>query len=98
MVLSLKKWKTRCILSAEWSNNDDSFLEDAIHAAKETYSEHCGQEELVDWLKSIRPCSQWRPSKEQMETLEYYMHTLICNKRKEILFGLYTDLKKLREE
>ena len=53
---------------------------------------------LFYWLKSLKERYTWKPSKEQMETLEYYMHTLICNKRKEILFGLYTDLKKLREE
>ena len=54
---------------AGWSNNDDSLLEDAIHAAKETYSEHCGQEELVDWLKSLKgrvlPQQEWSEEDEK---------------------------------
>ena len=40
----------------------------------------------------------WKPSEEQMNTLEYYMHTLICNEHKEVLFELYADLKKLMEK
>ena len=49
-------------------------------------------------LKSLRPQSTWKPSDEQMRTLEHYMHTLVCTKYKEILFGLYSDLKELRGE
>ena len=62
-------------------------------------------EGMAEVLRNIRdkyyhiiPQTTWKPSDEQMNTLEHYMHTLICNKHKEILFGLYTDLKKLREE
>lgn len=51
-----------------------------------------------DWLKSLKDKYTWKPSEEQMNTLEYYMHTLICNEHKEVLFGLYADLKKLREK
>lgn len=40
----------------------------------------------------------WRPSDEQIKTLEYYMHSLICTKHKEVLFGLYEQLKKLKGE
>ena len=49
-------------------------------------------------LKSLRHQSTWKPSDEQMRTLEHYMHTLVCTKYKEILFGLYSDLKELRGE
>ena len=51
-----------------------------------------------NWLKSLKDKYTWKPSEEQMNTLEYYMHTLICNEHKEVLFGLYADLKKLMEE
>ena len=50
-----------------------------------------------DWLKSLKDKYTWKPSEEQMNTLEYYMHTLVCNEHKEVLFGLYADLKKLME-
>lgn len=49
----------------------------------------------IDWLKSIKERIIWKPSKKQMETLEYYMHTLLATEHKEVLFGLYNDLKKL---
>ena len=45
--------------------------------------------------KSLRPQNQWKPSEEQMATLEYYMHTLLATEHKEVLFGLYNDLKQL---
>ena len=51
-----------------------------------------------DWLKSLKDKYTWKPSEEQMNTLEYYMHTLVCNEHKEVLFGLYADLKKLMEK
>ena len=51
-----------------------------------------------NWLKSLKERYTWKPSDEQMNTLEYYMHTLVCNEHKEVLFGLYADLKKLMEE
>ena len=49
-------------------------------------------------LIKIEQNPAWKPSDEQMNTLEYYMHTLVCNKHKEVLFGLYADLKKLMEK
>ena len=51
-----------------------------------------------NWLESLKERYTWKPSEEQMNTLEYYMHTLICNEHKEVLFGLYADLKKLMEK
>ena len=56
------------------------------------------QKQIADWFESLKERYAWKPSEEQMNTLEYYMHTLICNEHKEVLFGLYADLKKLMEE
>lgn len=39
----------------------------------------------------------WKPTEEQLKTLEYYMVALNCDEHKEILFGLYDQLKKLAE-
>lgn len=55
-------------------------------------------EQVDNWFKSLKERYTWKPSEEQMNTLEYYMHTLICNEHKEVLFGLYEDLKKLTEK
>ena len=56
------------------------------------------QKQIADWFESLKERYTWKPSEEQMNTLEYYMHTLVCNEHKEVLFGLYADLKKLMEK
>ncbi len=54
-------------------------------------------EEVENWLKSLRPQSQWKPSDEQMEVLK--SSTYCQNKQmSKALFELYQDLLKLREE
>lgn len=51
----------------------------------------------VDWLKSLRPQLQWKPSDEQMKALlsEVEAWTKGCPKQV-ILESLYNDLKKLK--
>ena len=55
--------------------------------------------ELEDAIGTIHKIqdiySYWKPTEEQMRTLEYYMHTLSSNKHKEVLFGLMEQLKAL---
>ena len=54
----------------------------------------------VDWLKSLRPQLQWKPSDEQMKALADAL-SLAKNCGEEIAFDLRTlheQLKKLREE
>jgi hypothetical protein len=84
----------------EWSKEDERMyrgLHNLIYSTP-----YCdSRKELSDWLESLRykigSQKYWKPSDEQMNTLEYYMHTLVCDEHKEILFGLYADLKKLTE-
>jgi hypothetical protein len=45
----------------------------------------------VDWLKSLRPQSQWKPSDEQMDELRKYSDNVV-------LRNLYYNLKKLKVE
>ena len=47
------------------------------------------------WLTFFKGRYTWKPSDEQIKTLEYYMCTLVCNHYKETLISLYQDLKKL---
>ena len=50
-----------------------------------------------DWLKSLRPQSQWKPSDEQMDALLVKIPIEnSCNKVDNILKSLYSDLKKLK--
>lgn len=86
-----------------WSEEDERNLQgiiDEIEANKNNAPDYdvATYNRFLSWLKSIKERYSWKPSEEQMNTLEYYMHTLICNEHKEVLFGLYADLKKLMEK
>lgn len=61
----------------------------------EYIQKHWKESTYYDKLKSLRPQPHWKPSEEQMRVMEYYMHALVSNENKEILFSLYSDLKKL---
>ena len=86
----------------EWSEEDKNRHYFLCKLLRETWDKAIVEGSCIDdaitWFEKlperIYPHS-WKPSKEQMEVLEYYMHALMCTKNKEILFGLYSDLKKL---
>lgn len=86
-----------------WSEEDERNLQgiiDEIEANKNNAPDYdvATYNRFLSWLKSIKERYTWKPSDEQMRTLEHHMHTLVCTKYKEILFGLYSDLKELRGE
>lgn len=95
---------TSCIIEQKpaWSEEDEEIYRKCICAMRASACGFPEEEKFVEqvdnWFKSLKDRYSWKPSEEQMNTLEYYMHTLICNEHKEVLFGLYEDLKKLREE
>ena len=72
----------------EWGEVNDSMIE-GIKIAILNYYDKENAEEIINWLKSLKPQKRWKPSKEQMEELEYvtrgnsYQH----------LTSLYQDLK-----
>jgi hypothetical protein len=81
---------------AEWSEKDEKMI-DAIYSCVDSHYDGLAKDALLIRLKSLKNRYTWKPSDRQMNVLEYYMHTLACNEHKEILFGLYQDLKKLKE-
>ena len=96
---------TSCIIEqkpASWSEEDEEIYRKCICAMRASACGFPEEEKFVEqvdnWFKSLKDRYSWKPSEEQMNTLENYMHTLICNEHKEVLFGLYADLKKLREK
>ena len=95
--------KHRAQPKQEWNKDDEERIKNIISVLDvqvcwdgATGKKGNPYQKEIDWLKSLRPQSTWKPSDKQMRTLEHYMHTLVCNEHKEILFGLYTDLKKLK--
>ena len=95
---------------AEWSEEDEEMLKDIIRGIKAT--EHIvfthdaqGRTQMqarVNWLKSLRPQSRWKPSEEQIQALTvavdeakrcdepYWRESL-----HDVLLSLHADLKKL---
>ena len=83
----------------EWSKEEKARIDKIIDVLD--WAEEKGRISYSDWedyvcyVKSLRPQSTWKPSDEQMKALEYYMNVLNCNEHKEVLFGLYKQLKSL---
>ena len=88
---------------AEWSVIDDEMLKnviDSIHIAFEYCSDPIskrGYQKELDWLKSLRLKTYWRPSEEQMKALSEAVdeHFDIDGGP---LWHLYNDLEKLHKE
>ncbi len=80
----------------EWSERDKEEFQIAIDTLVEA-----GQHDSANWLKSLRPKSQWKPSDAQMVALKCAITTSdekwVCMNTKD-LESLYEELKRLREE
>lgn len=98
----LKSLKNRVQPEKEWSEKDEEMIEHLINLEKVNLKvNHYPDlevnkkvDELKIFFKSLTH-KQWKPTKEQLETFDYYLDADISNKDKEILFGLYNDLKQL---
>lgn len=75
---------------AEWSEEDENMLWNIISIVGESKSIQA--DEMLDWLKSLRPQSHWKPSKEQMKAL---WDAYKGGKEQEPLRELIEQLKKL---
>ena len=70
---------------AEWSEEDEQNLNEALSYIKD--------DALKEFIKSLRPQKQWKPSKKQMEYLLKYGEQ--NNYDGAILTSLYNELKQL---
>lgn len=89
--------------SAEWSEEDEKHIHSiisTIECCKAQYKEAIAVIEQydsdLDWLKSLRPQSQWKPSDAQMYNLSEAAHYRSAFFSTDVLIGLYDDLKKLK--
>ena len=93
----LKSIKDRCMPQSkqEWSEEDERNLSkiETIVLGKGLVGGN--RNELVDWLKSLRPQKQWKPSEEQLVSLKLFIERYpdyVYNKE---LDDLYNNLKAL---
>lgn len=81
-----------------WSKEDENvrlrlinYLSGNSHLSKD-------REDGINWLKSIRPQAQWKPSEEQMKVLRYLDEDIPLNDfDKRVLHVLIEQLNKLKE-
>jgi hypothetical protein len=74
-----------------WSEEDEANLSEALSYIKDDV--------LKEFIKSLRPQKQWKPSDEQMKTLEesiMFLGTSCVSISQFALKSLYQDLKKLK--
>jgi len=88
---------------AEWSEEDERIKDNCISflGFNKEYSPQAECiDECINWLKSLRPHLQWKPSDEQMKALININVTgcISYAGQGQELINLYQDLKKLREE
>ena len=89
-------------MQGEWSEEDEetlgwlcTFLKGYGHEFYEGNEEN----DVIDWLKSLRPQNRWKPSDEQLKVLHdaaiYIDHSMFpCQKG--FLMKLYKQLKRLK--
>jgi len=78
-----------------WSEEDERIVDNCIEYIKASCLDANDLYECIDWLKSLRPQNQWKPSEEQMENLSRAFNGEVY--RASLLMELYQDLKKLKE-
>ena len=97
----------------EWSDEDEAmyygvvdteqYMLDVVYGRKEfdigneSIKEECQKE--LDWLKSLRPQSQWKPSESDIRILEQVIDgTVNPINYHATLYAILEQLKKLKEE
>ena len=82
-----------------WSKEDKQYLEDTLTLLEGNRSAHT-YGEVKNWLKSLRPQSQWNPSDEQLYWLKWAVNrmpdTEEANEAEAVLEDLLEQLKKLK--
>lgn len=101
MSLTGKLKSLRPQLKKEWSEKDETCLEDALWCVMKT--RHFVAKDACDldacrcaekWLKSLRP--SWKPSEEQMEALKEALKTYKGFEEYDAMKSLYEQLKQLK--
>ena len=89
-------------MPVEWSEEDEKHIA-VIATQLEAYQPdrtlRNPLQKHIDWLKSLRPQSHWKPTSEQMYLLNWLTIGLgdgpVADKARKVMESLYNDLKKL---
>ena len=94
----VKSIKGRIQPKQEWSEEDEDYINDLIKYFSQNERLKNTKEDIVIWLKSLRPQNRWKPSDEQMEALDSATENCAYSEYQDCLRELIGQLKKLREE
>ena len=94
----------REIPNSAWSGEDERIIDNLVSqlgnlCARKLIKEET-KDKYVNWLKSLKDKSTWKPSDEQMEALDFAIDCVVpdeFNYKKQALKDLLEQLKKLRE-
>ena len=84
-----------------WSEEDEDYINDLIRYFSQNERLKNTKEDIVIWLKSLRPQNRWKPSDEQIRTLDFAIDCTVYpefNIHRSVLKELLEQLKKLRKE
>ena len=93
----LKLLKDRAQAKPEWREEDEDILNTIINHFKVDI-ECTDEDDIVRWLKSLKPQNRWKPSEEQMKVLSTICITgcIVEPEEGEVISSLYDDLKELK--
>ena len=81
----------------EWSEEDESYLKTTIVYLKDAKEFKKTAENCINWLNSLKPQKQWKPSDEQIEILDMVLtNESMDDNIARILRELREQLKKLK--
>ena len=77
-----------------WSEEDEKMVESCLLFVNANRT-HPLATKCIDWLRTLKPQSRWKPSDEQMEALSIAIRAVYAESDIQQLESLYNDLKKL---
>lgn len=99
-------------MEKDWSEEDEYMLDETIQHLKELIeidkAKYCAcdvqyYQRDIDWLKSLKDRYTWRPSSEQIDTLEHFIRSIgesgyasPYDNNTKLLYSLLEQLKKLK--
>jgi len=97
----LKSIKNRVVLQSkqEWSKEDENVIHCLEYTVRHFYEDEDTIKWCCNWLKSLKPQPQWKPSDEQMHAFDAILvyNPPCSNECRNHLITLYNELKKLKE-
>lgn len=93
----IKSFKYRCRSQSkqEWSEEDENMRGNLLGYLNGFSVSETAKHQMFDWLKSLRPQTQWKPTEAQMWILEYVTDRIPDKMYLGTMKGLINDLKKL---